>query len=319
MDMKDKKITSLWSHVHWLAVLGRQGSFTGAAAYLNVSKAAVSQRIAELEQAAGVALVQRTTRSVRLTEAGQQLAESTQGAFEQIADSFDAVRELAVSPRGILRLSAPVALARQQLVPRLPPFLKDNPNIRIELDLSDHISSLPGEGLDLAIRHTSSPPANYVAWALCGVRTILVASQEYLDRCGAPQHPSELAEHACLHYPRRQSTTVWTFETTGKKSAARQRQAVPVTGPFAVNNSEGLREMARAGVGITILPDFSAQQALRQGDLVRVLPDWTSTGVYGDTLYAIRPYSTHVPRAVRVLVKYLRDAFANGFPLDGDP
>src|SRR5690606_818417 len=112
-----------------------------------------------------------------------------------IADSFEAVREQAVSPQGTLRLSAPVALARQQLVPRLPAFLRANPRIRIELDLSDQLSSLSGEGFDLAIRHTSTPPANYVAWALCGVRSVLVASRAYLDRHGTPEHPSDLADH----------------------------------------------------------------------------------------------------------------------------
>jgi len=315
--MKDKKIASLWSHVHWLSVLARQGSFSSAAAYLNVSKAAMSQRIAELEQAAGVPLVQRTTRSVRLTEAGQQLAENTQGAFEQISDSFEAVRELAISPQGTLRLSAPVALARQQLVPLFAAFLKENPRIRIELVLSDHLSSLSGEGFDLAVRHTSTPPDNYVAWALCGVRSVLVASRPYLDRCGTPEHPSALADHACLHYPRRQSNAVWTFEAAAKGGAEPRRHVVAVGGPFAVNNSEGLREAAQAGLGLTILPDFSAQGALTRGDLVQVLPDWRPVGVFGEALYVIRPYTTHVPRAAQLLVAHLRDAFRNGFTLEG--
>ena len=314
--MKDKKIAALWSHVHWLAVLAEQGSFTRAATYLNVSKASVSQRIAELEQAAGVPLVRRTTRSVRLTEAGAQLAENTRGAFDQIADSFEAVREQAITPQGTLRLSAPVALARQQLVPRLAHFLKENPRIRIELDLSDQLSSLSGEGFDLAIRHTSTPPPNYVAWSLCDVRSVLVASQGYLHVHGAPNHPSDLADHACLHYPRRQNTTVWTFERSGKKPARQHSCVVPVSGPFAVNNSEGLRRAAEAGLGITVLPDFSAQRALARGDLVQVLPNWRPVGVFGDSLYAIRPYTPHVPRATQMLVAYLREALSSGFPLE---
>jgi len=314
--MTDKKITALWSHVHWLAVLAEQGSFTRAAAFLNVSKAAMSQRIAELEEAAGVPLVRRTTRSVRLTEAGQQLAESTRGAFDHIADSFEAVREQAITPQGTLRLSAPVALARQQLVPRLAEFLKLNPRIRIELDLSDQLSSVAGEGFDLAIRHTSTPPQNYVAWALCGVRSVLVASPAYLEKNGSPEDPVALAGHACLHYPRRQNTTVWTFEPVGKRQTGRQSCVVPVSGPFAVNNSEGLRQAAQEGLGITVLPDFSAQQALARGDLVQVLPSWRPVGVFGDSLYAIRPYTPHVPRASQLLVAYLREALNAGFPLE---
>lgn len=311
--MDNEKISALWTHVHWLTVLAQQGSFTAAARHLDASKAAMSQRIAELERAAGVSLVQRTTRSVRLTEAGQQLVEATRGAFEHIADSFESVRELAASPQGTLRLSAPVAFARQQLVPRLPVFLRGYPRIRIELDLSDQLSSLAVDGFDLAIRHTSSPPDTYVAWALCATRSVLVASPDYIARHGAPDTPEALAEHACLHYPRRQSTVMWTFESTARKGQAAKRWVVPVKGPFAVNNSEGLREAAQAGLGITLLPDFTAQQALLDGTLVPVLPGWNVVNVFGDTLYAIRPYSTHTPRAVQVFVAYLREAFAQGF------
>ena len=120
----DTRIETLWSHVHWLSVLGMLGSFTAAAQRLGVSKAAMSQRIAELERAAKVTLVQRTTRSVRLTEAGQRLVDDTRAAFEQIAQSFAQVRDLAEQPSGLIRVTAPVALARQQLVPLLAEFLK---------------------------------------------------------------------------------------------------------------------------------------------------------------------------------------------------
>lgn len=311
--MDSEKVSSLWAPVYWLTVLADQGSFTAAARHLGVSKAAMSQRIAELEQTAGVLLVQRTTRSVRLTEAGHQLVEATREAFERIADSFEGVRELAATPQGILRLSAPVAFARQQLVPRLPDFLRAYPNVRIELDLSDHLSSLAVEGFDLAIRHASSLPGSYVAWALCATRSVLVASRSYIDRHGVPDSPESLADHVCLHYPRRQSTVTWTFESEVPKGQPPRRCTVPVKGCFAVNNSEGLRDAAEAGLGITLLPDFTAQSALREGSLQRVLPGWNAVGVFGDTLYAIRPYSTHVPRAVQVLVAYLRDAFRPGF------
>ena len=134
--MNEQKIHELWGHVHWLTVLDQQGSFTAAAARLGVSKAAMSQRIAELERLAGVALVQRTTRSVRLTEAGQRLAEQARPAFDQIAQSVAQVRDLAGAPRGLIRLTAPVALARQQLVPLLAEFQRQHPEVRLELNQS---------------------------------------------------------------------------------------------------------------------------------------------------------------------------------------
>ncbi|MET0541283.1 MAG: LysR family transcriptional regulator [Variovorax sp.] len=313
--MAQQKIESLWTHLHWLTVLAQQGSYTAAARRLGVSKAAMSQRIAELERAAGVALVQRTTRSVRLTEAGQHLVEDMRQPFEDIAHSFAGVRDLAGVPRGLVRVTAPVAFARQQLVPRLADFLRAQPEVRIELDLSDRLSSLAMEGFDLAIRHTAAPPDTHVAWTLCETRSVLAASRAYLRRRGSPESPQDLAGHDCLHYPRAQDTPAWHFEarTPARSASAPPRITVPVTGPLAANNSEALRDAAIAGLGIALLPDFSAQAALQSGRLVEVLPQWQPVGAFGDRLYAIRPYATHVPRAVTAFVAWLRDALRGGF------
>jgi DNA-binding transcriptional LysR family regulator len=230
--MEEQKINALWTHLHWLSVLAQQGSYTAAAARLGVSKAAMSQRIAELERAAKVTLVQRTTRSLRLTEAGQRLVDDTRASFEQIAQSFAQVRDLAEQPSGLLRVTAPVALARQQLVPLFAAYLKDFPDVRIELDLSDRLSALATEGYDLAIRHTARPPDTHVAWALCATESVLVATRAYIGQFGEPQNPTELQAHNCLHYPRSQDTPAWTFEPR-QPSGGGDRITVPVSGRFA--------------------------------------------------------------------------------------
>lgn len=310
--MTEQKMTDLWSHCHGLTVLSEQGSYTAAAARLGVSKAAMSQRIAELERVAGVALVQRTTRSVRLTEAGQRLVDQTRAAFEQISQSFAQVRDLAEAPQGLLRVTAPVALARQQIVPLLPDFLRQYPQVRIELNLSDRLSSLATEGFDLAIRHTAHPPDTHVAVALCATRSVLVASKAYLRRAGTPQQPADLAVHNCLHYPRPQERPAWTFEPQGR-TGMRERVTVQVSGSLTANNSEALRDAALAGLGIALLPDFSAQAALQAGKLVEVLPGWAPVGSFADRIYAIRPYAAHVPRAVSALVDFLRRSLSPGF------
>lgn len=309
--MEQQKVEQLWGHLHWLVVLAQQGSFTAAAERLGVSKAAMSQRMAELERVAGVALVRRTTRSVRLTEAGQRLVDDTRASFEQIAESFAQVRDLAGLPRGLLRVTAPVALARQQLVPLLADFLRQYPEVRLELDLSDRFSSLATEGFDLAIRHTASPPDTHVAWTLCTTRSLLVATPAYLRRSGVPQLPQELVRHNCLHYPRSQDRPAWTLER--RDPAAQERVTVQVSGSLAANNSEALRDAALAGLGIALLPDFSTQASLRAGKLVEVLPDWIPVGAFAGQLYAIRPYSAHVPRAVSALVAFLRERLEAGF------
>lgn len=316
--MKHTHQPELWGHVHWLAVLHQQGSYTAAAARLGVSKAAVSQRIAELERQAGVPLVQRTTRSVRLTEAGQRLVDDTQQAFEHITQSFAQVRDLAGAPRGLVRVTAPVALARQQLVPRLAEFLRQYPEVRIELDLSDRLSSLATEGFDLAIRHTAAPPDTHVAWTLCPTRSVLAASRAYLRRAGTPAQPADLSRHHCLHYPRAQEAPAWTLAARqgrgrGQGGTAAERVTVPVAGPLAANNSEALRDAALAGLGIALLPDFSAQAALQSGKLVEVLPGWEPVDAFAGQLYAIRPYAAHVPLAVSALVEFLRRSLTAGF------
>ena len=310
--MNPQKVHELWGHFHWLGVLAQQGSYTAAAARLGVSKAAVSQRIAELERTAGVPLVQRTTRSVRLTEAGQRLVDDTRASFEHIAQSFSQVRDLAGEPRGLLRVTAPVAFARQQLVPRLGDFLREFPDVRLELNLSDHLSSLATEGFDLAIRHTANPPDTHVAWTLCSTRSVLVATKAYLRRHGSPENPADLAAHNCLHYPRSQETPAWTLMPVRARQGL-ERATVQVSGSLAANNSEALRDAALSGLGIALLPDFTAQDSLRAGKLVQVLPDWKPVGAFAEQLYAIRPYSAHQPRAVAVFVMFLRQAFAAGF------
>ena len=309
----DLRADQLWSHLHWLGVLGALGSFTAAAQRLGVSKAAMSQRITDLERAAGVPLVLRTTRSVRLTEAGQQLADATGGAFEAIGTAFAGIKDLAATPRGRLRLTAPVALARQQIVPLLPAFLRAHPEVRLDLDLSDRLVPLAQEGYDLAIRHTHAPPETHTAWALCATRSLLVASRAYLRRRGTPAAPADLAQHDCLHYLRPGDAPAWQLTPLAAGSDPAPKLTVPISGPFAANNSEALREAALAGLGIALLPDFSAQAALRAGKLVPVLPGWQPVGSFGEQLYAIRPYSPYVPRAVQALVGFLRDALRQGF------
>ncbi|EON14720.1 MULTISPECIES: LysR family transcriptional regulator [Pandoraea] len=312
--MDPEKIEGLWTHLHWLTVLAEQGSFTAAAARLGVSKAAMSQRIAELERAAGVSLVQRTTRSVRFTEAGQQLVDDTRGQYEHIATSFSNVRDQAGVARGLIRVTIPVALGRQQVIPRLSQFLRAHPEVRVQLDLSDRLSSIATEGFDLAIRHSTNAPETHVAWKLCDTRSLIVATRAYLKRRGTPASPWDLTAHDCLSYPRAQSANTWSFEPNTNRKSAASPVTVNISGPVAANNSEALRDAALDDLGIALLPDFTAQAAVRAGKLVVLLPEWRPVGAFAERIYVVRPYASHVPRAVKLFVDYLRGAFTDGFP-----
>ncbi len=303
--------TPAFADLHLLTVLAQTRSYTQAARRLGLSKATVSQRIVDLERAAGVPLVRRTTRSVGLTPAGQQLVEDTQASFERIEEGFSRIRDLAGSPRGLVRLTAPVALGRQHVAPTLPAFLRQYPEVRLDLDLSDRLVNLAQEGFDLAVRHTQEPPQTHVAWALCPTRSVLVASRDYLRRHAPPAHPGELADHACLAYPRDTGSQAWSFERVVRRRT--ERVAVTVAGPLRANNSEVLRDAALAGLGIALLPDFSAAGPLSSGKLVAVLPAWRPLGFFGEGIYAMRPWTPRVPRAVQCLVDHLRQALAGGF------
>jgi DNA-binding transcriptional LysR family regulator len=138
-----------------------------------------------------------------------------------------------------------------------------------------------------------------------------------------PRVPTDLAGHEGLHYVRPGETATWSFDKaetgTSQRAGADPRTSVAVRGVFAANNSEALREAALAGLGIALLPDFSAQASLRAGKLVLVLPGWRPVGTFGEHIYAIRPYTPVVPRAVQAFVAYWREALAEGFPVDRGP
>ncbi|MBX3621707.1 MAG: LysR family transcriptional regulator [Rhizobacter sp.] len=309
----DQRIDLLWPQVHALVLLAQTASYTQVAQRLGMSKAAVSQRITDLERAVGQTLVQRTTRSVRLTEAGQHLVAQTAESFAQITRSVGEARDLAAQPRGLVRLTAPVALGRQYVAPQIEAFLREHPDVRIELDLSDRLATLAHEGYDLAVRHTSAPPDNHVAWKLCASRSLLVASSAYLKRHGTPRQPDELVHHACLPYLR-PGPSVWQFERSARGGP--ERQSITVHGPLRASNSEVLRDAALSGLGIALLPDFSAASALRARKLSLVLPAWRPVGVFGDAIYAMHPWSPTTPKAVQALVAHLRAALAGGFAIE---
>ncbi|MDB5931818.1 MAG: transcriptional regulator, LysR family [Polaromonas sp.] len=321
--MPSDQLAPLVADLHLLTVLAATRSFTETARRLGLSKASASMRISELERSAGVLLVRRTTRSVGLTEAGQQLVNDMQPAFQRISDSYSAARDLAGAPRGLIRLTAPVALGRQHLAPCIADFLRQFPEIHIELELTDRFVNLANEGFDLAIRHTNAPPETHVAWVLCETRSLLVASPQYIARRGVPAHPSELTAHDCLLYLRDSHAGSWTFARPAGAQARRKaadgavdRIGVNVAGSLRVNNSEVLRDALLAGLGIGLLPDFSLPQAASAGGpapLVQVLPDWQVQGFFGERIYALRPWSAQVPKAVQCLVGHLRQGFANGF------
>ncbi|MFC4276323.1 LysR family transcriptional regulator [Achromobacter aloeverae] len=287
--------------IYLLTVVSQTRSFTQAARRLGISKASVSGRIHDLERSLGLPLVRRTTRSVSMTEAGQLLVSGAQNAFGALYDSVNAARQTMDQPRGLVRVSAPVAFGRQHLAPLVTPFLQAYPEVTLELDLADRFVNLENEGFDLAVRHADTVPESYVAWPLLTTEAGLLASPDYVARHGTPTHPDDLGGHICLHYLRPGVADIWSFVPRAEACA---RIDVPIRVRFRANNSEALRDAVRGGLGIGLLPDFSALAGT--ADLVPILPDWRVIGFFGQTIHALRPWSATVPPAVRCLVDFLR-------------
>ena len=299
--------------LHMLTVIAETRSLTQTARRLGVAKSSVSMRLKDLERTIGVPLVRRTTRSITLTPAGQQLVEETRASLVHIEGGIARVKDLAGAPRGLVRMTAPVALGRQHIAPAIPKLLERYPDLRLELDLSDRFVNLTQEGFDLAVRHADRVPESHVATVLCATRSVLLASPKYLSRRGVPEHPAELARHDCLLYLRDGGSPSWSFERSVRRARAAERVSVPVRGPLRANNSEVLREAIGAGMGVGMLPDFSAWSGWAARDLVPVLPQWRPVGFFGERLHAIRPWSARTPRAVQCVVDHLRETLARGF------
>lgn len=298
--------SSLLTHLYWLIVLDEQQSFTKAAERLNISKASMSLKIKQLEQDAGMSLVQRSTRKVRLTQAGKELVENLKKPYQQIEQSFTAAKDAHGPIRGLVKVTAPVAFSRQHLVPKMSAFLKIYPQVRIQLEIADSLVSLTNQGYDLAIRHSNQVPETHVAIELCRTRTLLVASPQYLTTHQQPQHPNDLAKHQCIYYPRGDQVPHWRFRHQGSGEDA---DCADINGPFTANNSEAIRDAAIQGLGVALLPDFSVQQALEEGQLVEVLPHWQILDQFAEQIYIVRPYLTQVPKAVNAFSHWLKAQF----------
>ena len=265
---------------------GRDRQLHGGRAALQLSKASVSQRIAELEKAVGLPLVRRTTRGVSLTEAGAHLVEQTAAAFQRIEAGYSAVKDLSGGPRGV---TAPVALGRQIIAPLIPAFLKRYPDVQIQLDLSDRLAALATEGFDLAIRHVAEVPDTHVASLIGEIRSVLVATPRYLAEHGTPAVPADLERHDCIHYLRRSGAAAWAF-----RRACRYRSGA-ASRPTTARYCERRRWVPSA---LRCCP-ISARR-----DIGRGAGRLAGGGDFADSLFAVRPYTPHVPRVVSLFVGF---------------
>lgn len=272
------------------------GSFSTAARQLGRSKAVISRLVADLESHLGARLLNRTTRRVSLTDVGRGYHARCVQLLADLDELEGSARDAQAVPRGRLRLAGPHTFGELFLVPALHAFGAQYPAIEIDLTLTDRFVDLVEDRFDLAIRIADLPDSTLVARRLADMRLIVCASPDYLARRGRPRQPSDLLRHVCIVDTNLRQPATWSFEVGG------QRTSVRVSGRFAVNSARAACDLAVAGDGIALAPDFVADTHLAAGRLQPLLSEF-ATAPRG--IWAVYPHRRHLALRQRVLIDFL--------------
>lgn len=289
----------------------KANSFTGAAEQCGISKALVSRHIQELENSLGVRLLNRSTRKLGLTLAGERFYERCSRIIAQADDAVRDVEELSRGAHGLIRISTAITFGRMHLLPAINEFLARNPSIQIEVTLSERFADLISGNADLVVRLADEPRlSNLVARRLAPVRWVVVAAPAYVAAHGQPHVPRDLLRHNCLVYPGSKASE-WRFKD-------REGEAVVnVAGNLRANVADGLLDAVLAGVGVAALPSFAVSPYVATGQLAELLGDYE---LPERTLYAVFLPDRRLPERIRALVQFLADRFAEPYwerPLAG--
>jgi DNA-binding transcriptional LysR family regulator len=307
IDDQKERMDDLRSLRHFVEI-ARHGSFAAAAAKFGLSATAMSKSIARTEQALGVRLLTRTTRSVRLTGEGQFLFDKLAPSFERIEESVDRVGTVRSEPAGLVRISTSTGFGEYWILPLLPVFLARYPRISLELSVHNFARGLSRQEYDVRISWGERAERDKVARTLCRLPFILIASADYLARCGTPRTPEELAGHECIiGVAPDGSTTSWTFTKRGARRTVRPVEVVPKARIVVREELSAILHAVRAGLGISMAVEHMVRDELKKGTLVRLLPDYDVQSYGSATTDVIIQYSSrkHLPARVRHFVDFL--------------
>lgn len=276
------------------------GGFSAAARQHGRSKALLSKYVTDLEDYLGVRLMNRTTRKLGLTEAGEAYYREASTLLQQLDDLDATITDQTAEPRGLLRVSAPRNFGEDTLAPVIFGFLAKYPKVSLDLRLEDRYVDLVDEGIDVALRISTMADSSLIARKIADMHVLTVAAPATLKRVGAPKHPDDLRLLPCIIDTNLQGQSNWRFVEDSKTLS------VPVTGPVRVNSPLAARQAAISGLGFAVLPSYLGEPAIASGELVAVLGEFMPTG---QTLQAVYPHRRHLAGKVRALIDYLVDWF----------
>jgi DNA-binding transcriptional LysR family regulator len=275
----------------------KAGSFTAAATELGVTKSHVSKQITRLEERLGTRLLQRSTRQLALTEPGLAYYERCAEALAVVTEAEDAATTLQGSPQGTLRVTVPASFGSRYLEPLLAELQAVHPQLQLDVLFADRFVDIVAEGYDVALRWGVLPDSSLVARKLASALSVICGSPEYLAAHGEPSSPEELARHECLRYAYNPEHDKWRLRGSDGEIA------VAVSGRLRANSGHHLVVAACRGLGLAFVPEFHAADALCDGRVRRVLPQW------GDEkqLWAVFPHARHLSVKVRVFVDFMAE------------
>lgn len=298
------KLIALLPDLASFILIVEEGSFTAAAKKLEVTPSALSKMVTRLEASLSVKLFERTTRTLIITRAGQQV-------YDQAVIMVNAAKqavELSVSDHteisGALTVAAPEAFLNSVLQPFVVPFLKQYPDIQLKLRVADGEIDLIRDNIDIAFKLTDKPDENLVLKEIGSTNLVLCASPDYIQQRGMPSHPNQLVEHDCLYLAENDRDHIWDFFKDD------EFHSVSVSGRYAVNHSQMRLTGVKNALGIGIFHDFVIADAIKNGEVVPVLANWTIKSNYHGGVAMQYAQTKYMPARLRAFIDYVSDALA---------
>ena len=288
-------------------LVASNGGFSAAARQLGVATSSVTRLVDALEERIGAPLLNRSTRSITLTDSGRSYFEQASHILAALDEADDAAAGRDGEPSGTLRIAAPVTLAIRYIAPLLPELMRNYPQLELDMRLSDAFTNMVDEAIDVAIRiGNPEQQPNLIARRLSGHQRHICASPAYLEQHGAPQTPADLANHNCLLFSYGAKRHSWRLRQ------GQQDHEIEVSGNLNVNNSEMLRQAACGGLGLALLPGWLVKQDLEDGTLVSVLSDYKANpGEMDVGIYAVYPSNRRGSSKIRAFTELLAIALDN--------